>query len=320
MVPRRCQPLSLRQDGVVTASTGSPQSGIFALGASEHAFFELDLAPRADPAALLGALAGLTSKAAGLSGVGAVVGMRPSLLRALRADAVPAGTHDFAEDIVGPDGFRMPATPHDAFVWLSAANRTAAYDNAVATLTALRPVATVATSLEGWPYRHNRDLTGFVDGTENPSPLEAPGVAATVDGASVLLFQKWEHDHAAWDALTDDEQSAVIGRSKADDIEIDDATQQPSAHVPRNVIADAEGEELAIYRRNVAYGGATEHGTVFVGFCADQAVLHRMLRRMAGAEDGIRDALTRYTTPLSGAYYVCPSRDVLAAYAPPEAD
>jgi putative iron-dependent peroxidase len=293
------------------------QPGIFAQGTAEHAFLELDLRDGCSVRDLLTALSSLTSGAAGLSFVSVVVGVRPSLLTGIVG--VPDGAADFTEDIVGPDGFRMPATQHDAFVWLAAADRTAVYDNGVATLAALAGCASVSSSLDGWPYKHNRDLTGFVDGTENPPPLEAVDVAATPDGAAVVLFQKWSHDHVAWGALSDDEQSAVIGRTKADDVELGEDVQSPDAHVPRNVIEEA-GEELAIYRRNVAYGGVTDHGTVFVGFCADQAVLARMLRRMAGAEDGIRDALTRYTTPLSGAYYVCPSVEDLAKHAPPEED
>ncbi|HVU73058.1 MAG TPA: Dyp-type peroxidase [Mycobacteriales bacterium] len=294
------------------------QPGIFAQGVAEHAFLELDLRPGATVPDLLTALASLTSGAAGLTSVSAVVGVRPSLVAGIVS--APEGAADFADDIVGPDGFRMPATQHDAFVWLAAANRTAVYDNGVDALAVLTACTTVATSLDGWPYKHNRDLTGFVDGTENPPPLEAVSVAAAADGASVVLFQKWTHDHVAWGALSEGEQEKVIGRTKVDDVELDDDVQSPDAHVPRNVIEDEDGEELAIYRRNVAYGNVTDHGTVFVGFCADQRVLARMLRRMAGAEDGIRDALTRYTSPVSGAYYLCPSVEDLAKHAPPEAD
>ena len=293
------------------------QPGIFAQGAAEHTFLELDLRADATVESLLGALASLTSGAAGLTAVSVVVGVRAGLLSGIVA--MPDSAGDFTEDILGPDGFRMPATQHDAFVWLAASDRTSAYDNGVAMLTALRSCTTVATALDGWPYKHNRDLTGFVDGTENPAPLEAVDVAATSDGASVVLFQKWPHDRLAWSALSDAEQEKVIGRTKDDDVELGDDVQSPDAHVPRNVIEDESGAELAIYRRNVAYGSATDHGTVFIGFCADQEVLARMLRRMAGAEDGIRDALTRYTAPVSGAYYVCPSVEDLAKHAPPEA-
>jgi putative iron-dependent peroxidase len=111
----------------------------------------------------------------------------------------------------------------------------------------------------------------------------------------------------------------VIGRSKAGSIELPEDVMPPDAHVPRTTV-DEDGEERKIFRRNTAYGTVTEHGTVFVGFSADQLRLDRMLRRMAGAEDGIRDALTRYSTPLTGAYYFVPSLQAMAQRATPSDD
>ena len=104
-----------------------------------------------------------------------------------------------------------------------------------------------------------------------------------------------------------------MGRSKADSIEMDDSVKPPTSHVARTAIEDSSGEELSIFRRNVPYGTVTSHGTLFIGFSWDQPRLDRMLQRMAGTEDGVRDALTRYTTPLTGAYYVVPSIEALAA-------
>jgi putative iron-dependent peroxidase len=89
----------------------------------------------------------------------------------------------------------------------------------------------------------------------------------------------------------------------------------PSAHVARTTV-EVDGEERQIFRRNVAYGGVTDHGTAFVGFARDQWRLTEMLRRMAGAPDGIRDELTRYLVPVSGSYYTVPSVDALAGFAP----
>jgi hypothetical protein len=82
--------------------------------------------------------------------------------------------------------------------------------------------------------------------------------------------------------------------------------------------APVDGEELQIFRRNVAYGGVTEHGTAFVGFAPDRWRLHEMLRRMAGATDGVRDGLTGFLTPLTGVYYTCPAVEALARFAPPD--
>jgi putative iron-dependent peroxidase len=91
------------------------------------------------------------------------------------------------------------------------------------------------------------------------------------------------------------------------------------AHVARTKV-EVDGEEKDIFRRNVAYGGVTDHGTVFVGFARDQWRLAEMLRRMAGAADGIRCALTRYVTPMTGGYYVVPSVEALRRFAPPSDD
>jgi putative iron-dependent peroxidase len=192
------------------------------------------------------------------------------------------------------------------------------FDSALRVITTLSGTASAATELTGWVYQHDRDLTGFIDGTENPSQLEAQGVAVhPEDGSSVLLFQKWRH-LPSWRALTDPEQEKVIGRTKGDSRQFDPSVMPPDSHVSRNVIVE-NGEEQDIFRRNVAYGGPTDHGTAFVGFCASQRPLDLMLRRMAGAtDDRIRDALTRYTEVLSGAYYLIPSVDALGRFVPAE--
>jgi putative iron-dependent peroxidase len=211
----------------------------------------------------------------------------------------------------------MPATQHDAWFWVAGGARDVVFDSTVRVLDALAGLASPASELLGWVYQHKRDLTGFIDGTENPPVLEAPSVALAEDGFSVLLYQKWQH-LASWRQLSIDQQERVIGRTKTDSVELSEDLMPEDSHVSRNVVEEA-GEELAIYRRNVAYGGPTDHGTVFVGFCADQHPLDVMLRRMAGVDGGPRDALTRYTTPLSGAYYVVPSVEALQEFLPPAA-
>lgn len=301
-----------------------PQPGIFSLGNPEHCFIELDL--RADAgaggtgpqpgagAALVTALAALAGPETSVGGLSVVVGFRPELWAEVAPEAARPNVSSF-QTISGVD-FEMPATQHDAWFWVAGGRRDVVFDSALRVIDSVAPVATVASELVGWVYQHDRDLTGFIDGTENPSMLEAQAVAVLPqDGSSVLLYQKWQHQ-ASWRSLSDREQEQVIGRTKADSVQLDDDVLPETSHVARNVVEE-DGEELAIYRRNVGYGGPTDHGTVFVGFCATQHPLDIMLRRMAGAtEDGIRDALTRYTTPLSGSYYVIPSVDALARFVP----
>nr|WP_235826079.1 Dyp-type peroxidase domain-containing protein [Candidatus Frankia alpina] len=108
----------------------------------------------------------------------------------------------------------------------------------------------------------------------------------------------------------------MIGRTKADSVELDEAAMPATSHVSRTVVEE-DGEELKIFRRNTAFGTITEHGTMFVGFSSEQRRLEIMLRRMAD-DDGVRDALTHYTTPVTGAYYLIPSVPALSRFAPDE--
>ncbi len=138
----------------------------------------------------------------------------------------------------------------------------------------LAPVAQLATEVAGWTYKESRDLTGFIDGTENPSLAEAPEVALIPNGSpgaggSVVLIQQWLHDAAAFDALPIAEQEKIIGRTKQTSIELDEEVRGAQSHVSRTVIEE-HGVELHIFRRNTPFGTATEHGTMFIGFSCDQ--------------------------------------------------
>jgi putative iron-dependent peroxidase len=122
--------------------------------------------------------------------------------------------------------------------------------------------------------------------------------------------QQWTHDAAAFEGISVEEQEKVIGRNKQTSIELDEEVRGPQSHVSRTVI-EVNGVEQHIFRRNSPYGTATDHGTMFIGFSCDQQRLARMLNRMAGAEDGIRDALTRslLLRPIGrGAAQVCFNR------------
>jgi porphyrinogen peroxidase len=165
-------------------STVNAQPGIFALGTPEHAYLEFDLAPGTPPVELVRAAAGLVDPLSTTGGVNLVVGFRPELWAEVADPAdVPASTQGWAEPLVGPDGWSMPATQQDAFLWVAGGNRTAVFDNGRAVVRALAPVARLCRETDGWTYRHDRDLTGFIDGTENPSLLTAPAVALVPAGS-----------------------------------------------------------------------------------------------------------------------------------------
>jgi putative iron-dependent peroxidase len=294
----------------------SGQTGIFALGDAAHGFFEFALREGAAGADLIRAVANVRVPHTTVGGANAVVGFRPELWRS--SAPIPADVHGFNDPICGPDGFTMPATQTDAFVWFAAADYDWVFDLGIATVTKLAPLATLVRENSGWSYRHNRDLTGFEDGTENPTLYEAPTITLIENGlagagGSILLFQQWRHDTRSWLALGDGRQEQVIGRTKLDSIEFPEATMPADSHVSRTTL-EVGGVELDIFRRNVPYGTVSDHGTLFIGFAAEQRRLHGMLIQMAGADGGPRDALTRYTTPLTGAYYFCPSVNALAAF------
>jgi porphyrinogen peroxidase len=284
----------------------TPQSGIFALGTASHAYLELDALEPAATRELVAVVASLREPRTTMGGINFVAGFRPELWRQMVPDDAPARVEGFNRGLVGPDGYTMPATQHDAVLWLSGSAYDVVFDAARAAIAALATVATLADETSSWPYQHDRDLTGFIDGSENPDLIDAAELATISEGrpgagGSILLLQKWRHDASAWEALPDERQEQVIGRTKGDSVELDD--KPDDSHVARTD-QDQFGK---IFRRNMPYGTITDHGTMFVGFSADQRPLATMLESMAGLANGTRDALTRFTQPVTGAYYFVPS-------------
>ena len=121
----------------------------------------------------------------------------------------------------------------------------------------------------------------------------------------MLLLQKWKHLVAQWEALPVSQQERIMGRTKSASIELEN--KPTDSHVART----DQDEFGHIFRRNMPYGNVDDHGTMFVGFSADQTRLSRMLDSMAGLVTGTRDALTRFTQPLTGSYYFVPSVESL---------
>jgi putative iron-dependent peroxidase len=287
-----------------------PQTGIFALGTGSHAYLEFDLLTHVDAAGAVGRVASIREPRTTIGGVNLVAGFRPELWSSVAPDAAPAGVGGFNTPLVGPSGYTLPATQHDVVIWLTGAAYDVVFDLSRTVVMALADVAQLATETVGWPYHHDRDLTGFIDGTENPSLIEATSLAiipqgSPGEGSSLLLLQQWEHDAIGWEALPVSAQEDIIGRRKADSAELD--PQPSTSHVARTD-QDRFGK---IFRRNIAYGTLTRHGTIFVGFSRDQAILQRMLESMVGLGGGPLDRLTTVTRAVTGAYYVIPSADRL---------
>jgi porphyrinogen peroxidase len=289
--------------------TATPQSGIFALGTASHAYLEFDSAGEGAGRELVAALASLREPRTTIGGVNLVAGFRPELWRDVAPGDAPAELHGFNDDVTGADGYVMPAAQHDAVLWISGSAYDVVFDVAREAIASVARLASVAEETSSWPYRHDRDLTGFIDGTENPSLIDAPGLVVVPEGpgagGTILLLQKWVHDAVAWEALPTADQERVMGRRKDDSVELDD--KPADSHV-----ASTDQDRLGkIFRRNMPYGTVTDHGTMFVGFASEQRPLQEMLESMAGSNGGTRDALTRYTNALTGAYYFVPSTEAL---------
>ncbi|MGB2952994.1 MAG: Dyp-type peroxidase [Gaiellaceae bacterium] len=288
----------------------TPQGGIFALGTASHAYLEFDASGGRQGRDLVAAISSLREPRTTMGGVNLVAGFRPELWREVVPDAAPAELEGFNEDLIGVDGFVMPATQRDAVLWLSGSAYDVIFEVARKTIAGLEGLASVVEETSSWPYLHDRDLTGFIDGTENPTLIDAPELVLIPDGnpgagGTILLLQKWAHDAAEWESLSVASQERVMGRTKLDSTELED--KAPDSHVA-STDQDRFGK---IFRRNTPYGTVTDHGTMFVGFSSEQQPLATMLESMAGLAGGTRDALTRYTRPLTGAYYFIPSTESL---------
>ncbi len=291
------------------------QHGIFAQGTRSHYHLELDLRPGADLAAVKTAMAGLREPAVTAGGTNIVVGAGPDLWTRLAPDGAPNDLDPF-QTLVGSGGRTAEASQHDLWVWSHGTGDDLQLDVARAVAAAFLPVATVAYEQSCFVYRDSRDLTGFVDGTENPPMEEAHDVAVVPDGepgagGSHAILMRWVHDLAAFHAQSIDDQEQVFGRTKPDSLERDD--KPASAHISR-VVIEEDGEELEIYRRSTPYGTVAEHGLQFVAFSAERSRFDKMLLRMYGLTgDGVHDRLLDFSQATRAAFYFVPSIEALNA-------
>ena len=178
----------------------------------------------------------------------------------------------------------------------------------------------VADEVHGFRYFDERDLIGFVDGTENPGGQAAVDATIIGDedaafaGGSYVIVQKYLHDLAAWNALPVEAQEKIIGRTKLADIELDDAVKPTSAHNALTSIIDEDGEELEILRDNMPFGnaGKGEFGTYFIGYARSPQRIERMLENMfVGLPPGNYDRLLDFSRAVTGTLFFVPSATFL---------
>ena len=239
-----------------------------------------------------------------VDGENTIVAIGPSLLAALNSQ-IP-GLRPFPS-MVGP-GFDIPSTQYALWFWLRGDDRGELHHRSREIEHALSMDFQMKEVLDAFMHSDSRDLTGYVDGTENPQDDNAidaaivQGQGSGLDGSSFVAVQQWVHDFELFDSMTQEEQDDAIGRHKSDNKEFD---APASAHVKRTAQESFDPEAFMV-RRSMPWAEGNEAGLNFVAFVNTLDAFEVMMQRMAGAEDGITDALFNFTRPISGGYYWCP--------------
>ncbi len=230
----------------------------------------------------------------------------------------PAELHPFRE-LSGPR-HHAPSTPGDLLLHIRHERMDLCFEFAAQVMNRLAGAAAVVDEVHGFRFFDERDLLGFVDGTENP--VGAAAAAATLVGeadpgfvgGSYVIVQKYVHDLDAWNALSTEEQERAIGRSKLSDIEMPDEVKPADSHVALNTITDPGGTERQILRANMPFGqlGRGEFGTYYIAYGATPAVTEQMLVNMfIGSPPGNTDRILDFSTAVTGGLFFAPSADFL---------
>ena len=223
--------------------------------------------------------------------------------------------------VIELDGPRhhAPSTPGDLLFHIRAESMDVCFELATKLVEAMEAI-TVVDETHSFRFFDNRDLLGFVDGTENPDgPLADSATQIGAEdpdfaGGCYVHVQKYVHDMDSWNSLSTEEQERIIGRTKLDDIELDDDVKPANSHVALNVITDDDGNELKIVRHNMPFGavGKGEFGTYFIGYSRTASVTELMLRNMfIGDPPGNTDRILDFSTAVTGGMFFSPTVDFL---------
>jgi putative iron-dependent peroxidase len=213
-----------------------------------------------------------------------------------------------------------PSTPGDLLFHIRSERPDLCFEFERILLDSLGAGVTVVDEVSGFRYFDARDLLGFVDGTANPTGLDLPASALVGDedagfaGGSYVVVQKYLHDLGAWARIPTPLQEEIIGRTKIDNIEIDDDDAPRKSHKSLATIVDADGNEYDILRDNMPFGrpGRQEFGTYFIGYSRYLWVIEKMLQRMyVGDPPGAYDRLLDVSTPHTGTTFFAPTRSTL---------
>jgi len=275
------------------------QPGILAPVTPFARCISFQLSPGEDPLDALGALAARTL------GDDLVVGIGQPLALALQTE-IP-GLRGFTS-LCGP-GISIPSTQAALWCWLRGTDPGELMHAGRALEADLEPSFEVDQIIDTFVYAGGRDLTGYEDGTENPTgdDAQAAGILSNagpgLDGSSFVAVQQWVHDFEVFDGIPLAERDDIIGRRRSDNAELDDAPA--SAHVKRTA-----QEEFAppafLVRRSMPWVDDDGEGLLFIAFGRSLDAFDAQLSRMTGAEDGVVDGLFRFTRPITGGFYWCP--------------
>ncbi|HKM98860.1 MAG TPA: Dyp-type peroxidase [Buttiauxella sp.] len=242
--------------------------------------------------------------------------------------AVVAFGHDLWRDLSGGEGAPelknftplgkglAPATQHDVMIHILSLRHDVNFSVAQAALAAFGDALKIEEEIHGFRWVEDRDLSGFVDGTENPQGEETRRAVAVINegvdaGGSYVFVQRWEHNLKQLNRMSVSDQEMIMGRTKEANEEIDGDERPETSHLSR-VDLKENGKGLKILRQSLPYGTASgPHGLYFIAYCARLHNIEQQLLSMFGETDGKRDGMLRFTKPVTGGYYFAPSVDKL---------
>jgi porphyrinogen peroxidase len=247
------------------------------------------------------------------AGLSCVIGFGSEAWNRLFGSPRPAELHPFRE--IRSGGRHAVSTPGDILFHIRAKRMDLCFELAAQIMARIGDAVSPVDEVHGFRYFDDRDLIGFVDGTENPrgdAVIDATLVGnedATFAGGSYVIVQKYLHDLTGWNALPTEAQERIIGRKKLSDIELDDAEKPTSAHSALTVIVE-DGKEVKILRDNMPFGSVAkgEFGTYFIGYCRTPRVTEQMIENMfVGRPPGNYDRLLDFSKAVTGSLFFVPS-------------
>jgi len=251
------------------------------------------------------------------AGLSCVMGIGSDAWDQLFGAPRPAELHPFRE--IGAGARRAVRTPGDLLFHIRAKRMDLCFEMATQIMARIGEAVSPVDEVQGFRYFDERDLLGFVDGTENPRGDEVAEAAligeedATFAGGSYVIVQKYLHDLAAWNALSTETQERIIGRTKLSDIELDDSVKPTSAHNALNTIVE-NGKQIQILRDNMPFGhaGSGEFGTYFIGYSRSPRTIEQMLENMfIGRPPGNYDRLLDFSRAVTGNLFFVPTATFL---------